>query len=62
MSTQKASFTKARDALVKAIADYQTATRDMNVALLRCAKHTGSIYDSLQTMVNASATIASRRH
>lgn len=62
MSTQKVSFTKARDALIKAIADYQAATRDMNVALLRCAKHTGSIYDSLQTMVNASGTMASRRH
>lgn len=61
MISRKASFSKAREALFKALADYQTATRDMNLALLRCTKHTASVYSSLQTMVDASGTIAARR-
>ncbi len=63
MSAQKkASFGKARQSLVKALAEYQTATRDMNHAILRCVRHTHAVCGSMQSMVNASGTLLARRH
>lgn len=49
------SFQAARAKFLKALADYQTATRDKNVALQRVFAHTHSIYDGLNQVVSTAA-------
>ncbi|MBI2307448.1 MAG: hypothetical protein HYU78_09105 [Rhodocyclales bacterium] len=60
MATPKApsiTFSEARDAFVKALTDYQTATRDMSLALQRISDRTSSFYQSLQTVVNTTGSM-----
>lgn len=57
MSAAPCSFTEARDAFLKALSDYQTATRDMSVALQRVTGHTHAFYESLTDVVNTSGSM-----
>lgn len=57
MATSKTSFSEARQTFIKALVDYQIATRNMNLALQRISDRTASCYQSLQTMVNASGSM-----
>ncbi|HEX5801745.1 MAG TPA: hypothetical protein VFY24_01875 [Azospira sp.] len=61
MATPKTTFSEARDAFVKALTDYQTATRDMSLALQRVAERNSSLYQSLQTVVNTSGSMITPR-
>ncbi|MFC5302829.1 hypothetical protein [Azospira restricta] len=61
MATPKTSFSEARDAFVKALTDYQTATRDMSLALQRISERSTSFYQSLQTVVNTSGSLIAPR-
>jgi hypothetical protein len=46
------SFQAARDKFIKALNDYQTATRDKNMALQRIFTETHSIRDGLSQVVS----------
>jgi len=61
MATQNVRFTEARNAFVKALADYQTATRDMHLALNRFSGQTARFFDTLQGVVNTSGSLLTRR-
>jgi len=55
------SYTEARNAFVKALADYQTATRDMNIALHRVSGVTANFFKSLQSVVTTSGSLLAPR-
>jgi hypothetical protein len=61
MTKPACSFSQARDALVKALTDYQTATRDMSLALERVSAKTGAVYESLSTVIHTSGAMIARR-
>ena len=61
MATPNTSFSAARDAFVKALTDYQTATRDMSLALKRISDRTSSLYKSLEQVVNTSGSMLAPR-
>lgn len=61
MATPSSTFSEARDAFVKALTDYQTATRDMSLALPRIAERNSAFYQSLQTGAYTSGSMLAPR-
>jgi hypothetical protein len=61
MDKPNCSFGKARDAFLKALTDYQTATRDMSLALERISNQTGNFYELLSTVVHTSGSMITPR-
>lgn len=55
------TFSEARDAFLKALTDYQSATRDMSFALERMHGHTHRFYVSLNDVVQTSGSMITPR-
>ncbi|HNJ75881.1 MAG TPA: hypothetical protein PLE72_03880 [Azospira sp.] len=56
------TFSEARDAFLKALTDYQTATRDMSLALSRISSCNTTLYQSLYDVVDRSGSMITRRN
>lgn len=56
------TFSEARDAFLKALTDYQTATRDMSLALSRISSSNTTLYQSLYDVVDRSGSMITRRN
>lgn len=52
--SDKVSLGDACKAFLKALTDYQMATRDMNLALVRISDRTRDVYGSLNRIVTAT--------
>jgi thiosulfate reductase cytochrome b subunit len=55
------TFSQARDAFLKALTDYQSATRDMTFAIKRMNDHTHKLYVSLNDVVHTSGSMITPR-
>lgn len=61
MSKKSPSFAEARDAFVKALTDYQTATRDLSLALSRVSAENIHLHRSLRTVLDRSGSMIAPR-
>ena len=62
MSKTAYTFAEARDAFMKALTDYQTATRDLSLALSRVSTGNIELYRSLHDVVDRSGTMIAPRN
>ena len=62
MSTPTVTFSDARNAFVKALTDYQTATRDLSVALSKVSNNNVSLCQSLGSIVNRTGPLLTPHH
>ena len=61
MSKTTYTFAEARDAFMKALTDYQTATRDLSVALSRISSSNVKLYRSLHDVIDRSGSMITPR-
>lgn len=55
------TFSEARDAFLKALTDYQTATRNKTSALERVSRHTHKFYVSFNDIAQISGAMTKPR-
>jgi len=61
MKTPACSFVEARNALMKALTDYQTATLEMSLALQRLTNHNTYFYQQLDKVVRNPVVMSAQR-
>ncbi|MEI7612245.1 MAG: hypothetical protein WCK63_05015 [Betaproteobacteria bacterium] len=55
----KNSFHASREAFIKALHDYQSATLEMNQALQRLTQHNHALYQPLKVVVHSTTSLLS---